>query len=131
MGQESAVLQALGICVGAERTNLSAAMERQRDGGWVQQLVSPFCVHACQPTACLPLAAHPETNGHDGVKMVVLHLAGDLSDALVLNYSITSNSCRRLKLPLGENGLQMVVHRAHTDLKKVGHQLYLSKNTKR
>jgi hypothetical protein len=58
----------------------------------------------------------------NGLEVVVLHLAGNFPAALLLNYSISSNSCLRLELPFGENGLQVVVHRAHADLEKVGHQ---------
>ena len=68
------------------------------------------------------MAAHPEADGEDGLEVVVLHLAGNFPAALVLNYSITSNSCLRCEFPFGKNGLQVVVHRAHADLEKVGHQ---------
>ena len=39
------------------------------------------------------MAAHPEADGKDGVEIVVLDIAKNLTISLSSNYSITSNSC--------------------------------------
>jgi len=72
------------------------------------------------------MAAHPEADGKDGVEIVVLDIAKNLTISLSSNYSITSNSCLRPQLPFLEDSLEMVVDCTNPNLKQLGH-LQLSK----
>ena len=50
----------------------------------------------------------------------MVEVAGDLARALDSNYSEFPNSCPRIELLLGEDGLQVLVHGRHSDLEQLG-----------
>ena len=108
---------------------------------WARRVFKPLVVHGEALEQILaqtfggPLtelrtapAAHAEADGKDGGEAVMLDLTGNLPHSLGLNYSIASNSCPGLQFSFGVNLFQMMIHRIHTNLKQIGHQLLRQPN---
>ncbi len=61
-------------------------------------------------------------DGQYGVKVIVIHVAGNFAISLGLNYPEFPDSCLRIKFPFVIDIDQMLVCGLHSDLKQVGDQ---------
>jgi len=68
------------------------------------------------------MAADAIADGDDRGEVVVLDIPGNLAASFGSNYSILSNSCRRVQFLLGVKLTEVVVYGVHADLEEFGHQ---------
>ena len=68
------------------------------------------------------MAAYAIADSKDDRQAVVLDLSRHLAPTFQSNYSILSNSCLPVELPIFINLPQMMVYGVHSDLEQICHQ---------